>query len=345
MVVILVSVLFHEFGHALTAFIFDQHPQIELVTLGGMTYHDGQKLSFAKQFFIVLNGPLFGLVLFGIATALLRIPSINTTILGPILSLTRFVNLFWTITNLLPVLPLDGGQLLRILLDKICGLKGFKYVLFTGMIIGVGISLVAFLYQQFFIGALFFLFAFQNYDTMRRTRHLSESDRNDAVRDLIARIEQLLQNGQRDEAAQLCEQVRSQAKNGLLFALATQYLAFLKYEKGLSLESYQLLMSIKEDLANDGLCLLHKTAFDQQDFPLVVELGSTCFQNLPNAETALRNALAHAELKQSTPAVGWLRTAIQEGLSNVEEITKIHSFDHIRKDPIFEEFMKGLQKD
>lgn len=341
-VIIFVSVLFHEFGHALTALIFGQHPHIELVALGGLTYHDGERLPFWKQFFIVLNGPLFGFLLFGITTFLLSIPSLAKGSFESVLLLTKSVNLFWTIVNLLPVMPLDGGQLLRVVFEKILGLKGFKYSLFVGIFISIAICLISFLYQQFFIGALFFLLAFQNYNTVRRTRHLTESDRDDSVRELVARTEELLQNGKKEEAAQLCEEIRKKAKSGLLFALATQYLAFLKHENGKSFESYQLLLSIKEDLANDALCLLHKTAFDQHDFSLVVELGAICFQNLPTAETALRNALAHAELKQCIPAVGWLRTAIQEGLSNAEEIIQMHSFDLIRQDPSFEEFIKNL---
>jgi stage IV sporulation protein FB len=342
--IIFISVLFHEFGHALTALALKQNPRIDLIALGGVTYHEAQKLSFWKQFFISFDGPLFGFLLFGICGALLHIPSVAASPFAPVIALMRLVNLFWTIVNLLPVLPLDGGQLLRIVLERIFGLKGFKYAVLVGLVVSLGISLVCFLYQQFFIGALFFLLAFQNYDTIRRTRHLTESDRNDDVRELIVRAEELLQEGKKEEAAIVCEEVRQKAKSGLLYALATQYLAFLKYEKGLSRESYQLLLSIKEDLANDAICLLHKTAFDQQDFPLVIELGSTCFQTLPTAETALRNALAHAELKQSEPAIGWLRTAIQEGLLNVEEILKTHSFDLIRQDPAFEDFLKGLQK-
>ena len=90
---------------------------------------------------------------------------------------------------------------------------------------------------------------------------------------------------------------------------------------------------------------MHKAAFDQRDFPLVIELESSCFQALPTAEIALRNALAHAELKESIPAIGWLRTAIQEGLANVSEIIKTHSFDCIRQDPLFTEFISSLQKE
>ncbi len=76
--IIFVSVLFHEFGHALTALLFGQHPRIELVALGGLTYHDGQKLPFWKQFFIVLDGPIFGFLLAIGASILLHVPHFAT---------------------------------------------------------------------------------------------------------------------------------------------------------------------------------------------------------------------------------------------------------------------------
>ena len=57
--IIFVSVLFHEFGHALTAVIFKQKARIQLVALGGVTMYDGPKLNAWKQFIITFNGPLF----------------------------------------------------------------------------------------------------------------------------------------------------------------------------------------------------------------------------------------------------------------------------------------------
>ena len=153
--IIFVSVLFHEYGHALTAALFGQTPRIELVALGGLTYHNGQKLSFWKQFFIVLNGPIFGFLLAILATILLQVPALAQGMIGSILTLTRMVNLFWTIINLLPVMPLDGGQLLRIVLEAIFGVKGFKYAIVTSMLLSLGISIFFFIAQGFLIGALF----------------------------------------------------------------------------------------------------------------------------------------------------------------------------------------------
>jgi hypothetical protein len=194
--------------------------------------------------------------------------------------------------------------------------------------------------QGFLIGALFFLLAFQSYDTFRRTRHLSETDRDDTLREKLEAVEELMQTGKKNEAFQLCQEIRSKAKKGMIYELATQYLAFLKYEKGESKETYDLLKSIQEELGGDALCLLHKVAFEQKDFPLVTELAGTCFQNWPTSETALRNAYAHAQLNQPVPTVGWLQTAINEGLPRVKEILSDPIFDPIRQDPSFQELMK-----
>ncbi len=131
---------------------------------------------------------------------------------GSILSLMRVVNLFWTIVNLLPVMPLDGGQLLRIVLEKIFGLKGFKYAILASMVIAIGISLFFFLTQAFLIGALFFLLAYQSYDTFRRTRHLSETDRDDSLREQLEKVEEQMQTGKKEAAFLLCEQIRTKSK-------------------------------------------------------------------------------------------------------------------------------------
>ncbi len=342
--IIFVSVLFHECGHALTALLFGQNPRIELVALGGLTYHDGQKLSFWRQFFIVLDGPLFGFLLVVLATFLLQVPALAQGMTGSILQLTRVVNLFWTVVNLLPVMPLDGGQLLRIVLERIFGLKGVRYAIVTSMVIAMGISIFFFITQAFLIGALFFLLAYQSFETFRRTRHLSEVDRDDALREQLEKVEEMMQKGNREEAYQLCQQIRTKAKKGMIFELSTQYIAFLKYEKGEIKDAYELLCSIREELGSDALCLLHKAAFEQKDFPLVVELAGPCFQSWPSMETALRNAYAHAQLKQAVPTVGWLQTAISEGLVNIPEVLSDHLFDPIRSDSSFQELTKTVHE-
>lgn len=340
--VIFISVLFHEFGHALTAFMFKQKPRIELVALGGLTYHEGKKLKFGKQFLIVFNGPFFGFILFGIATFFLQYPALVQGNLGLILRLLQGINLFWTICNLLPVFPLDGGQLLRIFLEAIWGIKGIKYSLIISIVIALTCSLLFFLIQSFFIGSLLFLLAFQSYDTYRKSRAMSNSDRNQKLQGLLEKIGATTD---KKAAIDLCEKVRDQAKKGMIFNQASEYLAFLYLEQGLSKQVYDLLLPIHKEVSSEALCLLHKVAFDQKDFSLVTQIGAQCFQSKPHPDIAIRNACASAALKQSTAAVGWLKTAIDEGVVNIESMLAKSIFDPIRQDPLFQELLYVLGKE
>ncbi|KAG6559411.1 hypothetical protein RHABOEDO_001360 [Candidatus Rhabdochlamydia oedothoracis] len=340
--VIFISVLFHEFGHALTAFCFKQKPRIELVALGGLTYHEGKRLKFGKQFLIVFNGPFFGFILFGIATFLLQYPALGQGNLGLILRLLQGINLFWTICNLLPVFPLDGGQLLRIILEAIWGVKGIKYSLITSIVIALVCSLLFFLMQGFFIGSLLFLLAFQSYDTYRKSRAMSSSDRNQKLHGLMEKIEATTD---KKVAMDLCEKVRIQAKKGMIFNQATEYLAFLCLEQDLYKQAYDLLLPIQKEINIEALCLLHKAAFDQKEFSLVTQIGAQCFQSKPHPDIAIRNACASAALKEPTAAVGWLKTAVDEGVVNVESMLAKSIFDPIRQDPLFQELLDVLSKE
>ena len=62
------------------------------------------------------------------------IPS-KRTILAYALEVAVNVNLFWTILNLLPVFPLDGGHLMKIMLEKVFGIRGIKFAFFVSMLL------------------------------------------------------------------------------------------------------------------------------------------------------------------------------------------------------------------
>ena len=54
--VIFVSILVHEFGHALMAYFFKKHPVVQLVAFGGATLYETKDLSWPKEFLIVFCG-------------------------------------------------------------------------------------------------------------------------------------------------------------------------------------------------------------------------------------------------------------------------------------------------
>lgn len=337
-VIIFVSVLFHEFGHALAALMFGRQPHIELVAFGGVTYHDGSHLSWGKQFLIVLNGPFFGFLLYLASAALLKVPAFSQGLLFPILSLMKGVNLFWTVLNLLPVLPLDGGQLLRLILEACLGSRGVKYALGTSLAVAFLISGYFFFAQSFLIGALFFLLGFQSFDALRKVWNLSAEDTSDTFKDLFISAENKLKEGKKEEALSLFETLKEKTHEGILHIGAIQYLAFLYEEKGEDEKSYSLLAPIENDLEDNAKCLLHKVAFSKRDFPLVIKLAGPCFQSFPFPEVALRSACAHAALGEVEPAVGWLKTLQELGVSNLRDLLQAKEFDPIRSSSLFLEF-------
>ncbi len=341
--IILVSVVIHEFGHALTAVFFKQNAQIQLVALGGVTSFEGPKLKFWQQFLITFNGPIFGFLLFVLATLVLKWGVFSSPLMIGILKTTQLANLFWTVVNLLPVLPLDGGQLLRILLEASFGVKGFKASLIIGAVIAVLLALYFFLMQALLVGAFFFLFAFQSFDSWRKSRHATRDDREESNKQLLIQAEMALQEGNKEEAKRLLNEVREKVSKGLLAIAADQYLAFLLYQEGKHKEAYDLLLPIKPHLADDTLCLLHQLAEEFRNDRLVVELSANCFQVAPSQEMALRNARASSRLKEAKAAGGWLQTAWQYGNFDLEKILQEEGFQELKSNPDFREFTDKLK--
>lgn len=344
--IIFFSVLIHELGHALTAYVFHRNPRIDLVAFGGVTSYPIDKLGAVKQFFIVLNGPVFGFFLFLFSAFLLRTDWITTQPIwvSYILQAVLSVNFLWTLVNLVPVLPLDGGQLMRIIFEKIWAGSGFRISLFVSMLIALAISLLGFLYQNIVLGAVFFLFAFQSFDSFRKVKKLSQEDCDETIRKKLLEGEQALRRGEKERAKELLQQVQEEGKEGILSQAATQYLAFLLFEEGKKEEAYHLLLPIKKELANEALCLLQLLAEEKKDYPLVAELASTCYEISSTQEIAIRNAKAFAFLKEPLPAGGWLQTAWKIKHFDLAKLLQEEVFTSIMQDPRFKKLIASLKE-
>lgn len=342
--VIVVSVLFHEMGHAITAKFFGLNPSIMLVAFGGVTTYEGKDLKFWKQFLIVLNGPLFGIILFLSTTLILYLNYFSNPYIVGFLKITQVVNFFWSIVNLLPVLPLDGGQLLRIALEAAFGIKGFKSSLFIGMLVAMGLSIFFFIKGGFLIGALFFLFGFQSFDMWRKSKFLTQVDRNFKKSSLLKEGEEALQEGQKEIAEEIFQKVRNTTHRGMLYTAATQYLAFLKLEKGEKKTAYKLLLESKNQLPDDVKCILHGLAYEENNFPLVVEYSALCYQLNPSLDVALKNAKAFAFLNKAKPSGGWLQTASQYDSFDLKNILEEEIFNRVKKNKDFQCFIDQIKE-
>lgn len=317
--IIFISILFHEYGHALAARYFGQFPRIELVAFGGLTYPEGPKLSLGKEFIVVLCGPLFSFFLCILGSIALKLPIVRATAeLSVFFESFRVINLFWTIINLFPVLPLDGGQLLRIALEGAFGVKGLKLSMLIGVILSFIIAAAAFFVGWFFLGAIFFLFGFQNTQTYRLSRPITEQDRNQDFHLQLISAEKLMLSHQNDEAIKILEDLKVKTKAGILFITTSQHLARLYFEKNEIEKTYKTLIAIEGHLSDDFTYLMHFVSFEMKDYKRVFQYAEEAFRRNSSFEVAEKNALAAAFLLQEKAAFGWIEARVRESSENAK---------------------------
>ena len=106
------SILVHELGHALVATrIFGLGPAaILLHGFGGVTRFRPPKKSW-HAFVTALAGPSAGLLLGLVAVFVALVAPVPDRVAG-VLDVIATINIFWSLFNLLPMLPLDGGNML-----------------------------------------------------------------------------------------------------------------------------------------------------------------------------------------------------------------------------------------
>jgi Zn-dependent protease len=159
-------VLLHEFGHSLACRqVGGQADQIVLWPLGGVAYVNPPSRPGATLWSIAA-GPLVNAVLFPIFSGLLVVSqqfgwAAAWPNLGAFLGALWFINGLLLVFNLLPVYPLDGGQILRSLLWFAMGrARSLAIATYIGFV-GGAVLLVVALYKQetwIVIMALFMLF-------------------------------------------------------------------------------------------------------------------------------------------------------------------------------------------
>jgi Zn-dependent protease/CBS domain-containing protein len=152
------SILLHEFGHALRA--RREGIEIDGITLwlfGGVAQFKGSFRTAGAEFRVAIAGPLVSLVLGGLFVLIALINGIPSAVDG-VVAWLGYINLSLLVFNLIPAPPLDGGRVLHAALWRLRGDfvwatrvaanvgRGFGYLL-----IAVGIAM--FIFQSSFSGA------------------------------------------------------------------------------------------------------------------------------------------------------------------------------------------------
>lgn len=188
-----IGILSHEMGHALVGRKFGKAASaVDLIILGGYTQYFGARFDRTGRIMSVLAGPaatvVLGIaswigfvILFGnwtIGTAFAYItaynpfvvfnPDLNTTLSQPqimlayLLGCFMFISVWWSILNMLPIMPLDGGQFLSEFV------RSPKRLHLIGAITACIILLLALLSQSTILALFMAFMAFENFKAVKQ---------------------------------------------------------------------------------------------------------------------------------------------------------------------------------
>ena len=192
-VAVFLAILVHELGHAVVMRAYGFRPWITLHGFGGLASYDQGRSYGSKgaeplgQILMSLAGPgagfllaaalVFGLALagygfrvvfsspFGLELDVGGLPNVRLAIL---LYYIFFICVFWGIVNLLPIYPLDGGQVAREILQKFNGSAGIRQSLMLSMLAaGMMAAYGLIRWQDWFIALFFGYMTYSSYATLQ----------------------------------------------------------------------------------------------------------------------------------------------------------------------------------
>jgi Zn-dependent protease/CBS domain-containing protein len=178
------SVVLHELGHSLAA--RSQGIKVNSITLflfGGVASIDRESKTPGEAFQVAIAGPAVSVTLFGLFYALSQ--ALPPSSLGEnIVSGLAHINLVLALFNLIPGLPLDGGQVLKAAVWKLTGnrFQGVRWAARTGKAFGglaIALGLGVALRPGEFLGAMWIAligwFVFRNASLYDRLTTLQEA--------------------------------------------------------------------------------------------------------------------------------------------------------------------------
>lgn len=242
--IISVSVLIHELGHALASRLFGYNAVIQLVGMGGLTQtlpkNPGEpvELPWHHELVIVLAGPLSGLS-FGLFAGLLllvghlvgHLPVSVIYVLNGIF----VANLFWALLNLMPVAPLDGGALSRVLLMRVFGRRGFLFAQVLTLVVALGaVVAAAFVLEAPIMAFLFSLYGFRAISLINAYRR-GEAPVGPAAHPAtatLAEAEAFASSGKLDDAERVAQGLVAAQVPASLTARAHAVLGWVQVKRG-----------------------------------------------------------------------------------------------------------------
>jgi Zn-dependent protease len=205
---VFVSILVHEYGHGLVARAFGSPASILLWAGGGLCFHQVDRDRPAQRAAVTLGGPGAGFVFCGVTMVVFSAlygmtPSEHVEFLKYWLWLPYdddvlgrglfklpdtarhfywflvYINLWWGLVNLLPIWPLDGGNLSEVVLTRVNPYQGKRWAHVISLVLAGVLALLILAASQGrerFLPIFFGLFAFMNYQALQSIYEAQKMD-------------------------------------------------------------------------------------------------------------------------------------------------------------------------
>ncbi len=182
------SILVHEFGHALTARAFGADPSVLLYSMGGLCiYGHNSRETLWRRFFVLAMGPGAGFLLMAATIAWgsvqFRASPLDVwrgeVILGVpyyariTITFLIWINFYWGLLNLLPVMPLDGGQIATVFLTMHDRRQGQRRAYIVSLVTAGLVALYFLQEKDYYPALLFGMLALTSFQILQALHHQS----------------------------------------------------------------------------------------------------------------------------------------------------------------------------
>ncbi len=181
------SIVAHELGHALAAQAYGMAPRIVLYGMGGVAVYRPVRKSWISRVVIAAAGPGAGFLLAGLIVVCgvamgyavrldpfdFRVGS-GTLIDGRMGLFVRdmlFVNVFWGLLNLLPIQPLDGGNITATILARTNPQRALERSFQISMYVSLAVmATMLVIFNSVFMTVMFAALAYSSYNTLTQIK-------------------------------------------------------------------------------------------------------------------------------------------------------------------------------
>ncbi len=214
-----VSILIHEFGHAIPAKMYKLSPSVLLHGLGGLCFHQPAD-SDNKDLIIVLSGPLLQIAAGGLMFGAMALNSAfgfteNVHLLGFGMSFI-YISVIWGLFNLLvPFYPLDGGQTMLLILRRFMPpSKARDWMLKISFTVAIPMVVGALYFGFWILGAFIAYMAWDNLNAIKDGRQLIQrgpgrAKKSTFVTGMMKEMEASFMASDYPEAIRICHVIRA----------------------------------------------------------------------------------------------------------------------------------------